>query len=147
MAACAALPPRRAGVCGARAAVGIVNILNTACVMLSPVASGADHRDDVRPPGLAFTKVLSKEFAADQILVNAVLIGLVKSDQWVRRRQASGEDVSLDEWHERMGRVIPVGRLAEAEELADLVAFLVSARAKCITGAAINFDGGAAAVP
>ena len=100
-----------------------------------------------RAAGLALTKVLSKEFAADQILVNAVLIGLVKSDQWVRRWQASGEDVRLDEWHERMGRAIPVGRLAEAEELADLVAFLVSARASYITGAAINFDGGAAAVP
>ena len=122
----------------------IVNILNTGA--RQPSAASAPTTV-TRAAGLALTKVLSKEFAADQILVNAVLIGLVKSDQWVRQWQARGQDVTLDEWHERMGRAIPVGRLADAEELADLVAFLVSARAGYITGAAINFDGGAAAVP
>jgi 3-oxoacyl-[acyl-carrier protein] reductase len=40
---------------------------------------------------------------------------------------------------------VPLGRLGEAEEFADLVAFLASERAKWITGTAINFDGGAAA--
>jgi NAD(P)-dependent dehydrogenase (short-subunit alcohol dehydrogenase family) len=42
-------------------------------------------------------------------------------------------------------RGVPLGRLGEAEEFADLVAFLVSDRARWITGTAINFDGGAAA--
>ena len=42
-------------------------------------------------------------------------------------------------------RGVPLGRLGEAEEFADLVAFLASERAKWITGTAINFDGGAAA--
>ncbi len=37
---------------------------------------------------------------------------------------------------------IPLGRVGEAEELADLAAFLVSERAAYITGVAINFDGG-----
>jgi 3-oxoacyl-[acyl-carrier protein] reductase len=39
-----------------------------------------------------------------------------------------------------------VGRVAHASELADLVAFLVSERARYITGVAINFDGGATPV-
>ncbi len=43
-------------------------------------------------------------------------------------------------------RGVPLGRVGEAEEFADLVAFLVSDRAKWITGASVNFDGGAAAV-
>ena len=38
--------------------------------------------------------------------------------------------------------MIPLGRFGEAEEYADLVAFLVSARATYITGASINMDGG-----
>ena len=37
--------------------------------------------------------------------------------------------------------MIPLGRFGEAEEYADLVAFLVSARATYITGASINLDG------
>ena len=41
-----------------------------------------------------------------------------------------------------MGRRVPLGRMGEAEEYADLVAFLVSARAAFITGTAINLDGG-----
>jgi NAD(P)-dependent dehydrogenase (short-subunit alcohol dehydrogenase family) len=43
-------------------------------------------------------------------------------------------------------RRIPLGRVGEAEEFADLAAFLVSDRARFITGTAVNFDGGAAAV-
>jgi len=41
---------------------------------------------------------------------------------------------------------VPVGRVGEADEFADLVAFLVSARAGYITGTAVNFDGGRSAV-
>jgi len=37
---------------------------------------------------------------------------------------------------------VPLGRVGEAEEYADLVAFLASARAAFITGTAINLDGG-----
>jgi NAD(P)-dependent dehydrogenase (short-subunit alcohol dehydrogenase family) len=42
-------------------------------------------------------------------------------------------------------RGVPLGRLGEAEEFADLVAFLVSERASYITGTAVNFDGGISA--
>lgn len=38
-----------------------------------------------RAGGLALTKVLSKEFAKDDILVNAIVLRFVKSDQWVQR--------------------------------------------------------------
>ena len=41
---------------------------------------------------------------------------------------------------------MPLGRVGEAEEFADLVAFLVSERAAYITGTAINFDGGMSSV-
>jgi 3-oxoacyl-[acyl-carrier protein] reductase len=53
---------------------------------------------------------------------------------------------SLEAYYEQVGKNVPVGRIAEAEEVADLIAFLVSKRAAFITGTAINFDGGASAV-
>jgi NAD(P)-dependent dehydrogenase (short-subunit alcohol dehydrogenase family) len=44
-----------------------------------------------------------------------------------------------------LAKRIPIGRVAEAGEFADLVAFLASERAGYITGTAINFDGGMSA--
>ncbi len=97
-----------------------------------------------RAAGLALTKALSQELAADRILVNAVLIGLVKSGQW--ERLAARSESALDDLYDGMGAGIPIGRVGDAEELGDLVAFLVSERARFITGVGINFDGGASPV-
>jgi 3-oxoacyl-[acyl-carrier protein] reductase len=100
-----------------------------------------------RAAGLAFTKSLSKAFASDRILVNAVLVGVVKSNQWERVHAARPDGRTIDDMYAEIGEGIPLGRVGEAEEFGDLVAFLVSDRASYITGAAINFDGGRAVVP
>ncbi len=94
-----------------------------------------------RAAGINLTKSLAAEHAADGILVNTVCLGLVKSAQWERR--ARGD---MEAYYREVARRVPVGRVGEAEEFADLVAFLVSARAGYITGTAINFDGGMSAV-
>jgi NAD(P)-dependent dehydrogenase (short-subunit alcohol dehydrogenase family) len=96
-----------------------------------------------RAAGINLTKSLSMEYAADQIRVTTICLGQVKSAQWTRRFK--GGDII--EYYAQMAkdRGIPLGRLGEAEEFADLVAFLASERAKWITGTAINFDGGASA--
>jgi NAD(P)-dependent dehydrogenase (short-subunit alcohol dehydrogenase family) len=95
-----------------------------------------------RAAGMALMKSLSKELAPDGIRVNAVLIGLIESGQWVRMADAAGQE--LDDFYARMsqGAGIPLGRVGRAEEFADLAAFLLSARASYLTGAAINLDGG-----
>jgi NAD(P)-dependent dehydrogenase (short-subunit alcohol dehydrogenase family) len=130
---------RRAG--GGR----IINILNTAAK--APPARSLPTSVS-RAAGLALTKALSKELAGDGILVNAVCIGLVKSGQWERRWAREREAGTLDAFYERTAREssVPVGRIGEAAELAALVAFLASSHAAYITGVAINFDGGMAAV-
>lgn len=94
-----------------------------------------------RAAGVNLTKSLANQYARDQILVNTICIGLVKSAQIAKR--AKGD---LNEHYAELGESVPVGRIAEASEFADLVAFLVSARAAYITGTAINFDGGRSAV-
>jgi NAD(P)-dependent dehydrogenase (short-subunit alcohol dehydrogenase family) len=100
-----------------------------------------------RAAGIALTKGLSKELAKDNIRVNTVCIGLVKSGQISRSAMRQHPDVSLDEAYARMGKNVPLGRLAESEEAADLITFLCSDRARYITGDAINFDGGSSNVP
>jgi 3-oxoacyl-[acyl-carrier protein] reductase len=61
--------------------------------------------------------------------------------QWERR--AKGD---VEGYYREVSKRVPLGRVGEAAEFGDLVAFLVSARAAYITGTAINFDGGMAAV-
>ena len=91
-----------------------------------------------RAAGINLTKSLANEYAADRILVNTICIGLVKSAQIARR----AKDGDLDAHYRELAKRVPVGRVAEASEFADLVAFLASERAAYITGTAINFDGG-----
>ncbi len=91
-----------------------------------------------RAAGLNLTKSLANEFAPDNIRVNAICIGLIKSAQWDRRRG----DRPIDGLYDDMGNRIPLGRVGEAEDYGDLAAFLCSARASYITGTAINLDGG-----
>ena len=95
-----------------------------------------------RAAGIALTKALSKDLAADRITVNAVCIGLIKSAQHQRTWQREGAHGTIDDWYAERGKSIPLGRVGEAEEVGDLVAFLASERAAYITGTAINIDGG-----
>jgi NAD(P)-dependent dehydrogenase (short-subunit alcohol dehydrogenase family) len=97
-----------------------------------------------RAAGLAITKALSKEFAADNILVNTVCIGKIKSGQHERRFKKDG--VSAEEYYARTAKDIPMKRVGEAEEVANVIAFLVSDAASYVTGSSINLDGGISGV-
>ena len=116
----------------------IINVTNLGAK--APSAGGLPTSVS-RAAGINLTKSLSKEYAPDKILVNTICIGLVKSGQWERR--AKGD---LDAFYKDVAKRVPIGRVGEAEEFADLVAFLVSERAAFISGTAINFDGGMSAV-
>lgn len=102
-----------------------------------------------RAAGIALTKALSQEYAAENILVNTVCVGLIKSGQHERRfaqAQADNPDLTLDAFYGAMGQRVPLGRVGEAAEVGDLIAFLASERAGYITGASINVDGGSSPV-
>jgi len=116
-------------------------IINVTTVGGKAPAARALPTSVTRAAGINLTKSLANEYAADRILVNTICLGLVKSAQWERR--AKGD---LDAYYREVARRVPVGRFGEAEEFADLVAFLVSERAAYITGTAVNFDGGMASV-
>lgn len=119
-------------------AVGGGSIVNAAISAGKAPAGGALPTSLSRAAGLNLTKSLANEFAADNIRVNAICIGLIKSAQWDRR----AGNKPVDDLYDGMGQRIPLGRVGEAEDYGDLVAFLCSARATYITGTAINLDGG-----
>lgn len=142
-----AIRATRAAIPHLRAAGGgsIVNILNLGAKAPGPRSYPTSVS---RAAGLALTKALSKEFAADRIRVNAVLIGLIKSGQHERRWRDAGAGGSLEDFYAEMAQTaaIPLGRVGEADEVGDLLAFLCSARGAYISGVAINMDGGQSAV-
>ncbi|MBX9812209.1 MAG: SDR family oxidoreductase [Burkholderiales bacterium] len=93
-----------------------------------------------RAAGLALTKALSKELARDNILVNAVAVGKIKSRQ--QERRAARQGISVAEHYEKTGKTVPLGRMGEAEEVANVIAFFASDAASYVTGCCVNVDGG-----
>ncbi|MCC5873848.1 MAG: SDR family oxidoreductase [Gammaproteobacteria bacterium] len=122
----------------------IINLLATAAK--APPAHSAPTSVS-RAAGLALTKVLANEGAPHNVLVNALLIGLIKSEQVKRWWQASDGNHSLEEHTAMMGKRLPMGRMGEAEECANLACFLASEQGSYVTGCAINMDGGLSPVP
>ncbi|HTJ98084.1 MAG TPA: SDR family oxidoreductase [Bordetella sp.] len=119
----------------------VINVLN-----IGAKAPGAKSvpTSVSRAAGMALTKALSAEGAPDNILVNALLVGKIESDQWVRRADARG--VPLETVLGEMAAGIPLGRVGRADEFASAACFLASEWASYITGTAINVDGGASPV-
>ena len=95
-----------------------------------------------RAAGIALSKAMSKDLAQHRIRVNTVCLTNIRSAQAQRAWTASGSNVDYDAWCDELGKNVPLGRMGEPGEVADLVAFLVSDRGAFITGAAINLDGG-----
>jgi NAD(P)-dependent dehydrogenase (short-subunit alcohol dehydrogenase family) len=93
-----------------------------------------------RAAGMAMTKALAHEFAPHNVLVNAMLVGLIEADQHVQR--AKRTNVPLDEYYKNAQKEIPIGRVGKPEEFANLACFLASDAGSYITGTATNVDGG-----
>jgi aryl-alcohol dehydrogenase-like predicted oxidoreductase/NAD(P)-dependent dehydrogenase (short-subunit alcohol dehydrogenase family) len=117
----------------------IISVLN-----IGAKAPGADSAPTSvsRAAQMAFTKVLSQEGAPHNVLVNSLHVGVIVSDQIVRRHKREGANVSLDDFIAQAGRGVPMGRMGRAEEFANIATFLASDAASYVTGCAINVDGG-----
>jgi 3-oxoacyl-[acyl-carrier protein] reductase len=115
----------------------IINVLNIGAKAPRPNSMPTSIS---RGAGMAMTKALSHELAPHNVLVNAMLVGIIRADQHVQR--AKRTNVPIEEYYKAHGEEIPIGRAGEAEEFANLACFLVSEQGSYITGAAINVDGG-----
>ena len=121
----------------------IINVLNIGAK--APRAGSAPTAVS-RAAGMALTKVLASENAPHNVLVNALLVGQIVSDQWMRRHAAQGANTPFEDFAAKLGANIPLGRMGRAEEFAAMACFLCSDHAGFTTGTAINMDGGASPV-
>ena len=124
-------------------------ICNTTTPGGKTAAAGSQPTALSRASGISLTKAWSKEFAAEGVRVNTVCVGLLKSRQHRRRwEQANANEpgYTLDDHYTKMAGAVPLGRVGEAAEAGDVIAFLCSDAASYVTGTAINVDGGLAPV-
>jgi NAD(P)-dependent dehydrogenase (short-subunit alcohol dehydrogenase family) len=115
----------------------VINVLNIGAKAPRP---GSMPTSISRAAGMALTKVLAGEGAAHNVLVNALLVGLIESNQHVERAARTG--VALDDYLRNGAKEIPLGRFGKPEEFANLACLLASDAGAYITGTAINVDGG-----
>ncbi|MEL5893882.1 3-oxoacyl-ACP reductase FabG [Bacteroides sp. GD17] len=105
----------------------IVNIVSLSGIKGMP---GQTNYSAAKGGIIAATKALAQEVAKKHVTVNAVAPGFIRTEMT--------KDINEDEWKKH----IPAGRFGEAEEVADLVGFLVSPAASYITGEVISINGG-----
>ena len=117
-------------------------VLNTVSIQGKAPNGGGAPTNVSRAAGIAMTKILSKELAPDNITVNALCTGRIKSAQWPRFWKRDAPDATFEEYLAQEGKRIPLGRVGEAEEFAAVALFLASDAASYVTGVALNIDGG-----
>jgi NAD(P)-dependent dehydrogenase (short-subunit alcohol dehydrogenase family) len=85
---------------------------------------------------LALTRTMAADYGPDGIRVNAVCAGTVDTDAW---RAVVEKDPEI---FKKLGRIYPVGRVAQPEEVARVAVFLASDAASFVSGATLPVDGG-----
>jgi 3-oxoacyl-[acyl-carrier protein] reductase len=97
----------------------------------------------------ALTRTQANQFAKEGVTVNAVLPGNTLTDRayHLANLRAAAQGITPDAALEQTAKTIPVGRFAEASEIADAVVFLASERAAYITGVSLLVDGGVCQSP
>ena len=108
-------------------------IVNVSSVIGSSGASGQTAYAATKAGLLGATRSAAKELGSAGIRVNAVAPGYIETDM-IR-------NVPADQHRDRLGE-IPLGRLGQPEDVADVIAFLCSDRASYVTGQVLGVDGG-----
>jgi 3-oxoacyl-[acyl-carrier protein] reductase len=122
----------------------IVNVSSTAGKRPS---TGMPNYSVTKAAVLSLSRLVADLYAADGIRCNAVAPGPTATEAWLGQgrladQQAERSGKSREDVLEAVGKGRPLGRLAEPDEIAAVIAFLCSDRAAYVTGAAWNADGG-----
>ncbi|MFO8113577.1 MAG: SDR family NAD(P)-dependent oxidoreductase [Desulfosalsimonadaceae bacterium] len=93
---------------------------------------------------IMLTKTMAKELAGASIRVNAICPGQIMTDieKWRFELEATVFGTTVEEREMEMCKTIPLGRIGEPAEVAELAAFLASSASSYMTGQAVNITGG-----
>ncbi len=130
----AALPGMRE-----RGAGTIVNVSSTAAKRPS---TGMPDYSVMKAALLSFSRLVADLYAKDGIRCNAVTPGPTATQAWLGDGGLADQQGERAEVLAKVAAGRPLGRLAEPEEIAAVIAFLCSPRASYVTGAAWSADGG-----
>jgi 3-oxoacyl-[acyl-carrier protein] reductase len=103
------------------------------------VAYGWDehvHYSSAKSGVVGLVRGLAVELAKDGIRVNGIAPGYIRTAQLLSKEHSLGPDA------EKAGAFIPMGRIGEPEEIADVIQFLASNAARYMTGQVVVVDGG-----
>lgn len=117
---------------GAGSIIGLSSIMG--------VAYGWDehvHYSAAKAGAIGFVRALAVEVARQGVRVNAVAPGYIRTAQALSREHSLGPD-GLD----AAAEFIPMGRVGEPEDIADVILFLASPAARYVTGQTLVVDGG-----
>jgi 3-oxoacyl-[acyl-carrier protein] reductase len=117
----------------------IVNVSSTAGKRPS---GGMPHYSVTKAAVLSLSRLVADLYAADGIRCNAVTPGPTATAAWLGEGGLADQQGDRDQVLAKVGAGRPLGRLAEPEEIAAVIAFLASDRASYVTGAAWSADGG-----
>ena len=119
------------------------------------VASSAGKRPSLRNAAytvtntaeLALSRLYADTYAGKGVLVNAIAPGPTATELWtgqggIADQQAQRAGTSLEDELKAAGAKVPIGRLAEPDEIASVIVFLCSERASNVAGASWSVDGG-----
>jgi NAD(P)-dependent dehydrogenase (short-subunit alcohol dehydrogenase family) len=93
---------------------------------------------------LSLTKAMANEFGPFGITVNAITPGSTRTRRFTELVEITARErnLSLEKAEQWLLQEVPLGKVIDPEDIADLAVFLASARARLISGTAINVDGG-----
>jgi 3-oxoacyl-[acyl-carrier protein] reductase len=122
-------------------------IVNVASTSAKRPSTGMPNYSVTKTAVLSLSRLVADLYAKDGIRCNAVAPGPTATEAWLGAggladQQSARTSKSREEVFAAVGAARPLGRLAEPEEIAAVIAFLCSDRASYVTGAAWSADGG-----
>ena len=119
-------------------------VVNSSCSATIPISPEFYLANTLRSASVSQAKTYARRYISQGVRINTLLTGYVDTslvrnlaDQFSSQNQQNVENL-WSEWE----KSIPIGRLAKADEIARVAAFLLSDEASYIVGAALEVDGG-----
>ncbi len=119
-------------------------ILNIASLSVKQPIDNLILSNTFRPAIAGLSKSLSKELGPYGILVNTLCPGYTRTDRLeeLAESRVKAAGITKEQYYESLAKNVPLGRVGEPEEFANVAAFLCSERASYVSGLALAVDGG-----